>query len=105
MSNWLLADATFASPTFRKMDGATTAASTAMMAITTSSSRSVNPRRARREMTPLGALVLYDTEQFLDSSEASLTLRPAVLTQRRHLSRIGELAHLIASRSSRDGVA
>ena len=57
ISIWLFALPCFASPTFRKTAGATTAASVAMMAMTTTSSISVNPERR----CPVLASALHDT--------------------------------------------
>src|SRR6185312_1748225 len=76
ISSWLLAASAFASPTFLKIDGATTATSVAMIANTTSSSSSVNPD-ARRVM--LGG---NDTQHLVDGRVAVRGLAPAIVCKR-----------------------
>src|SRR6185437_14946843 len=73
ISSWLLAASAFASPTFLKIDGATTATSVAMIANTTSSSSSVNPN-ARR--VTLGG---NDTQHLVDGRVAVRGLVPTIV--------------------------
>src|SRR6185437_16154829 len=73
------------------------AASVAMMAIVTSSSMSVKPRRARS--------TLDDTRDLLDGREASDHLRPAVRTQRDEAACMRERPQLGARCTDRDRVS
>src|SRR6185437_13393389 len=55
------------------------AASVAMMAIVTSNSISVNPRRRRRcAHSPTRGLVLHDTQHLLDRGQPGLDFSPAI---------------------------
>src|SRR5258708_39788564 len=87
---WLFAVLRRASPTLPKSDGATTAASVAIIAMTTSSSINVNPRRAVR------ALVLDDTKHLFDGCESCLRLLPAVGAQWHEAALDGDSTELTA---------
>src|SRR5438477_13186559 len=62
------------------MDGATTAASVAMIAMTTSNSMSVKPRRSGRAAR--WDSFLDDTKQLLHSGLSLLDLEPAIRAER-----------------------
>src|ERR1041385_5256493 len=85
-----------------KSDGATIAASVAMMASVTNSSISVNPRgrpASRRRS------ILDDTHDLLDCGESGLDLLPTVDSQRLKSGVGRERPELRARRARRDRVA
>src|SRR5690348_714946 len=88
ISIWLLAAAVFASPTLRKMFGATTATSVAMIASTTSSSSRVKPRRGA------SALGGNDTQDLLDSGQPDAHLLPGIVPQRMPTCTLGQIPEL-----------
>src|SRR4051794_21376434 len=94
------------------MDGATTAANVAMMAMTTSSSMSVKPcetfrrtRCSKWRQAPGRRSFLDDTQHLLDRGEARLDLEPPVITKWNHAG-CDSVGAEVGSRSAvRDGVA
>src|SRR6185503_20279970 len=86
-------------------EGATMAASVAMIAIVTSSSMSVNPRRAPRAAKDRRELILYDTCHLLHCSESRLHFVPTVRAQRNESGVRREQAKLCARRTRGDRIA
>src|SRR5688500_18775484 len=95
-SIWLRAAVVLESPTLRNTAGAITAASVAMIAMTTSSSISVNPARRARAWRS----ALDDTEHLVDRGESCLDLAPAVGAERRRAALLGHRAQLRAAGAS-----